>query len=71
MKITNGTTTYDTANWAEELVKNYLASGWTKAGDEPKSPSKKKDIKTKKVEAVEELVSYKPTNLEENDNGGN
>ena len=70
MKITNGSKTYDTTSWNEERVKNYLASGWTKAGEKPKSPSKKNDIKLK-VEAVEEIDSAQPINLEENDNGGN
>tara|TARA_R110000822_G_scaffold174015_4_gene313637 strand:- start:68 stop:280 length:213 start_codon:yes stop_codon:yes gene_type:complete len=70
MKITNGSKTYDTDQWSEDKVNNYLNSGWTKDGESKKSPSKKKDNKHK-VETVEELVSHKPTNLEENDNGGN
>ena len=70
MKITNGSKTYDTTSWNEERVKNYLASGWTKAGEQPKSPSKSKDKKLK-VEAVETIDSAQPINLEENDNGGN
>lgn len=70
MKITNGTKTYDVSNWDSVKIENYLSKGWTKDG-KSSGYSKKKDVKQAYEEAVEEIVSEEPTQLEESEDGGN
>jgi len=66
MLITKNGKSYDTSNWSDDKIQNYINAGWTKAEGGSKKPKVKLEVKPDVIPADNE-----PTILEENDDGSN